>query len=91
MATMTGTTAAKEAIKERLTPALETLEENVRDGRRAIVHGRYAAEDFLAATALRVRWRPMTALAVAAGVGALGGCLIGFAFGRRTHSRLHKR
>ena len=90
MATMTGTTAAKEAIKERLTPALETLEENVRDGRRAIVHGRYAAEDFLAATALRVRWRPLMALALAAGVGALGGCLIGFALGGRAHGRARR-
>lgn len=91
MATMTGTTAAKEAIKERLTPALETLEENVRDARRAIVHGRHAAEDFATGAVLQVRRRPLGALAVAAGVGALGGCMMGFAFGWRTHRRLHER
>lgn len=87
MATMTGTTAAKEAIKERLTPALETLEENVREARRAIAHGRHAAEDFIASTALRVKWRPLIALALAAGAGALAGCLIGLALGQRAHVR----
>jgi ElaB/YqjD/DUF883 family membrane-anchored ribosome-binding protein len=87
MATVTRTTAAKEAINERLTPVLETLEENARRARRAIVHGRHAAEDFVAGTALRVRWRPVMALALAAGVGALAGCLIGFALGRRSHGR----
>jgi len=87
MATITRTSAAREAIRERLAPALESLEENVRDARRVIVHGRHAAEDFVAGTALRVRWRPMMALAFAAGVGALAGCLIGFALGRRSHGR----
>ena len=90
MATMTGTTAAKEAIKERLTPALETLKENVREARRAIVHGRRAAQDFVAGTALRVRWRPMTALALAAGAGALAGCLIGLALGGRAPGRARR-
>jgi ElaB/YqjD/DUF883 family membrane-anchored ribosome-binding protein len=83
MATMTGTTAVKEAIKHRLTPALETLEENTREAKRAILHGRHAAEDFIAETALRVRRHPMSGLAIAAGAGALTGCLIGFALGRR--------
>ena len=87
MATMTGTTAAKEAIKECLSPALDTLEENVRDARRAIVHGRHAAEDVVAGAALQVRRRPLGALAIAVGVGALGGCMIGFALGRRAHGR----
>jgi len=83
MATMTGTTAAKEAIKECLSPALDTLEENVRDARRAIVHGRHAAEDVVAGAALEVRRHPLSALAVAAGAGALAGCLVGFALGCR--------
>jgi ElaB/YqjD/DUF883 family membrane-anchored ribosome-binding protein len=83
MATMTGTAAVKEAIKERLTPALETLEENTRDAKRAILHGRHAAEDFITETALQVRRHPLSAIAIAAAAAALAGCLIGFALGRR--------
>jgi ElaB/YqjD/DUF883 family membrane-anchored ribosome-binding protein len=83
MATMTGTAAVKEAIKERLTPARESLEQNTREAKRAILHGRHAAEDFIEETALRTRRHPLSALAVAAGAGGLTGCLIGFAFGRR--------
>lgn len=87
MATMTGTTVAREAIKERLSPALETLEENVRQARRAIVQGRYAAEDFAAGTALQVRHHPLSAVALAAGAGALAGCMIGVALGWLAHRR----
>lgn len=82
MATMTGTAAAREAIKERLSPALDTLDENIRQARRAIVDGRHAAEDFAAGAALQVRRHPLSALALAAGAGALAGCLFGFALGR---------
>jgi ElaB/YqjD/DUF883 family membrane-anchored ribosome-binding protein len=78
-----GATAAAEAIKERFVPGAETLEDNVRQARRAIVQGRYAAEDAVAAAALQVRRHPVTAIAVAAGAGALAGCMIGFAFGSR--------
>jgi ElaB/YqjD/DUF883 family membrane-anchored ribosome-binding protein len=86
MATMT-TTARKEAIKDCLAPTLEALEENAREARRAIVHGRQAAEDFVAETALQVRRHPLSAVAFAAGAGALAGCLIGFALGRRDERR----
>jgi ElaB/YqjD/DUF883 family membrane-anchored ribosome-binding protein len=78
-----GATAAAEAIKERFVPASETLEDNVRQARRAIVQGRYAAEDAAAATVLQVRRHPVVAIAVATGAGALAGCLIGFAIGSR--------
>lgn len=90
MATMTGMRAAKEAFNERVAPALETIEENVRKARQAVLHTRHAAEDCVAGTALQVRRHPLSALAAAAGVGALGGCLIGFACGRWAHNRLHK-
>ena len=81
MTIATGATAAAEAIKERFIPTAEELEDNVRQARRAIVRSRYAAEDAVAAAALQVRRHPGTAIALAAGAGALAGCLIGFAFG----------
>ena len=83
MATMTGTAAAREVIRERLSPALDTLDENVRQARRAILQGRHAAEDVVAGAALEVRRHPLSALALAAGAGALAGCLVGFALGCR--------
>jgi ElaB/YqjD/DUF883 family membrane-anchored ribosome-binding protein len=79
--------SAREAVAGRLSPALETLEENVRDARRAIARGRRRVEDLADETTLRVRQRPLTSMAVAATVGALAGCLIGVAVGwklRRT-------
>ena len=81
MATITGTSAAREAIKEHMSPALHALEDNVRQARRAIAEGRHAAEDFVAGSALQVRRHPIMAVAVAAGAGALAGCLIGCAIG----------
>ena len=54
MTIATGATAAAEAIKERFTPTSETLEDNMRQARRAMVQGRYAAEDAVAAAALQV-------------------------------------
>ena len=83
MTIATGATAAAEAIKERFTPTSETLEDNMREARRTMVQGRYAAEDAVAAAALQVRRHPVTAIAMAAGAGALAGCMIGFAFGSR--------
>lgn len=80
---MTRTTTAKEVIKDRLTPALETFEANKREAKRAILHGRHAAEDFVEETTLQVRRHPLRTLAMVAGAGTLAGCLIGFALGRR--------
>jgi ElaB/YqjD/DUF883 family membrane-anchored ribosome-binding protein len=82
MATMTGTAAACGNIKERFTPALETLEESVRQARRAVVQGRHAAEEFVTETTQQVKHHPIGAVAVAAGAGALAGCMLGFALGR---------
>jgi ElaB/YqjD/DUF883 family membrane-anchored ribosome-binding protein len=84
MATITGTTAAAEALGERLTPAFEALEENIRNTRRAVADGRHAAEDFVAEKSLLVRRHPVSAVALAAGAGAVIGCLFGFVIGRRT-------
>jgi ElaB/YqjD/DUF883 family membrane-anchored ribosome-binding protein len=79
--------SAREAVTGRLTPALESLEENMRDARRAIARGRRRVEDFADETTVRVRQHPLTSMAAAAGAGAVAGCLLGFALGwkaRRT-------
>ncbi|RPI53402.1 MAG: hypothetical protein EHM55_13870 [Acidobacteria bacterium] len=81
MATMTEAAAAVDAMKDRLNPVLEKFEENVRQGRRVMVRAQHAAEDGVAAAALQVRRHPVSAVAIAAGAGALAGCMIGFAIG----------
>jgi ElaB/YqjD/DUF883 family membrane-anchored ribosome-binding protein len=83
MATMTAAAAAKEVLQDRFGPTLEALEDNVREARRAMTNGRHAVEDFVAGSTRQVRRHPLGALALAAGAGALAGCLIGFAIGRR--------
>jgi ElaB/YqjD/DUF883 family membrane-anchored ribosome-binding protein len=83
----TASTAAVEAINERLGPALETLDENMRKARRLFVRGRHAAEDAVAAAALEVRRRPAAALVAIAGAGALVGLAVGFMIGSRCGRR----
>ena len=80
---ISGTPAAVEAIKERLEPAFETFEENVRQGRRLFVEGRHAAEDAVAAASLQFRRRPMIAVVAAVATGALLGSVLGFVLGSR--------
>jgi len=87
MAIATGAASAVEAVKERLTPALDKLDETVRQGRHVIVRGQHAAEDAAAAAALRIRRRPLSALMIAAGAGALMGGLVGFGLGWVTRRR----
>jgi ElaB/YqjD/DUF883 family membrane-anchored ribosome-binding protein len=80
--------SAREAVSERLAPALESFEQDVHDARRLMARGRRKAEDFVDATALRVRQRPLTSMALAAGAAAVAGCMIGFALGwRARHPR----
>ena len=87
MAFPTGVTTAVEALKERSTPALDTLDETVRRGRRVIVRGQHAAEDAAAAAVLQIRRRPLSGVMIAAGAGALAGGLIGFGLGWLTGCR----
>jgi len=87
MTTPTGAATGVEAIKERLAPALDTLDETIRQGRRAMVRGQHAAEDAAAAATLVVRRRPLSAVMVAAGAGALAGGLVGFGLGWFTRCR----
>jgi ElaB/YqjD/DUF883 family membrane-anchored ribosome-binding protein len=81
MATATGAANAVEAVKERLSPALDKLDETIRHGRRVMVHSQHAAEDAAAAAVLTIRRRPGRAVMIAAGVGALVGVLVGFGLG----------
>jgi ElaB/YqjD/DUF883 family membrane-anchored ribosome-binding protein len=50
--------------------------------RGAVVAGRHAVEDCAAEATIQVRRHPVVSLGIAAGVGALAGCVIGFAIGR---------
>lgn len=79
--------ATVEAVRERLAPALDTLDETVRQGRRMVVRGQHAAEDAVAAAALLVRRRPLAAVVLAAGAGAFVGGAIGFAAGWLTRCK----
>jgi ElaB/YqjD/DUF883 family membrane-anchored ribosome-binding protein len=81
MASATGVPTAADTIREQFAPALDTLEDTMRQGRRALVRGQHAAEDAAAAATLIVRRRPLSAVMLAAGAGALAGGLIGFGVG----------
>ena len=81
MATMTE--SATRAIREHAGPALEALEENVRDVRRAVAAGGQAVEDYAVETTRQVRRHPFTAVGVAVGIGSVVGCMVGFALGRQ--------
>ena len=87
MAIASGAATAVDAIKERLAPALDTLDETMRQGRRVITRGQHAAEDAAEAAALKIRRRPLSAVMVAAGAGALAGGLIGLGLGWLTRGR----
>jgi len=80
-------TAARDAFNGRVGPALKVLEENVRQVRRAVVHGRHAAEDLAASAALRVRRHPLGTVAAALGAGLLAGAAAGFLCGRSSPGR----
>jgi ElaB/YqjD/DUF883 family membrane-anchored ribosome-binding protein len=86
MATDTITNAV-EAVKERLSPTLDKLDETIRQSRKIIARGQHAAEDATAATALRIRRQPLSAVMIAAGAGVLVGVLVAFGVGQLTRSR----
>lgn len=87
MSIATGTTAAAEAIKEQFAPALDTLDETMRQARRAVRRGQRAAEDAADAAALVIRRRPLSAVMIAAGAGAIMGAVLGFACSRVARCR----
>ena len=83
----TTTESATKVLREHGEPALQALEENVREVRRAAAAGRRAVEDCTAEATLQVRRHPFLAVALAAGAGTLVGCLAGFTIGRRNRNR----
>jgi ElaB/YqjD/DUF883 family membrane-anchored ribosome-binding protein len=83
MAIATEAGSVVDAIKARSAPALDTLADTVRQGRRAFARSQHAAEDAADAAVLQIRRRPLSAVMIAAGVGALAGGLIGFWLTRR--------
>lgn len=76
-----------EAIRERLLPVLEALEDTVREGRKTFLRSQHAAEDAAAAAALRIRRHPLMAVATAAGAGALAGAAVGLVIGLTANGR----
>lgn len=65
-----------------VSPRFESMRANLRDVRRKITEARYAAEDFAADTAVKVRRHPLRAVSVAMVTGAVLGSLVGFGTGR---------
>jgi ElaB/YqjD/DUF883 family membrane-anchored ribosome-binding protein len=60
-------------------PALESFEDTMRKGRRAVAKARAAAEDVVAGAGLEVRRHPLTAVGAAALAGLATGLFVGFA------------
>lgn len=87
MAIATGAATAVDVIKERWAPALDTLDERIRQGRRAVVRGRHAVEDAAAATTQIVRTRPLRAVMIAAGARVFTGGVLGFGLGWLARNR----
>lgn len=87
MATMTEPAGTQETIRESVGPALEVIEGNVRQARRAVVASQHAAEDFADSATLQIRKHPLGAVAMAAGASAFVGCVIGFILGWRVPGR----
>ena len=83
----TVTESAAKAVRDYTEPVRAAVEENMRDVRRAVVAGRHAVEDRADEAAVQIRRHPFVSLGIAAGVGTLFGCLIGFTVGRFGGSR----
>jgi ElaB/YqjD/DUF883 family membrane-anchored ribosome-binding protein len=79
-------TVAESAVKtarEYAEPLCEEVNDRLREARRTIAAARRAAEDTADTTVVQVRRHPFAALGIAAGVGLLVGCAIGFAIDHR--------
>jgi len=77
----------RDAVGERVNPAVDALDTHVRDARRAITQGQHAVEDCAAGAALQVRRRPLTAIALAGMSGALAGMAFGLIVGWQVRRR----
>lgn len=79
--------AIAEIVKEQLGSSLHNIEDRIHRGRREVLRARRALEDGVGSAALKVRRHPGLAVAASVAVGALVGCVIGFACGRRLEKR----
>lgn len=77
---------AKQAVKDYVDPVVASVHDTMREARRAVRRGRYVVEDVAGDTALRIRRRPLAAVALVAAAGTLVGCVLGFTLGRRSRS-----
>jgi hypothetical protein len=71
------TSAIGNDVRERIAPAIEAVENGVREGRRVLARGQRAAEDAADVAAVRIRQRPFAAVLAAAVGGTLAGAAIG--------------
>ena len=78
----TMTQEATSVAREFTEPVMASVAEHMRDVRRAVTAGRQAADDYAAEAKHQVRRHPFISLGVAAGAGALLGCVIGFTAAR---------
>jgi ElaB/YqjD/DUF883 family membrane-anchored ribosome-binding protein len=71
-------TAFERAAEAVGRPAMESVEENLRQARRVVNTARHAAEDVATDAALNIRRHPFAAVGAAVVVGAVAGGLLGF-------------
>lgn len=76
------TESATRAVREFTEPVIAAVDESMRDLRRAVGAGRYAVENCAADATRIVRRHPLVSFGSAVCVGALFGCVFGFAVGR---------
>jgi ElaB/YqjD/DUF883 family membrane-anchored ribosome-binding protein len=84
------TTVAESVAKaacEYTEPLLAAAHDSARDVRRAVAAGRQAIEDCTDTTIVQVRRHPFMSLGIAAAVGMVAGCVLGFALGRPGRAR----
>jgi ElaB/YqjD/DUF883 family membrane-anchored ribosome-binding protein len=84
----TVTESAAQTVRDYAEPVRAAVGEGLRDARRAVVAGRHAVEDCAAEATIQVRRHPFASLGIAAGVGTLFGCMIGFTVGRFSGRRM---
>ena len=82
MATITDAVDVVQAVRERLDSGVQQFEEKLEQGRRLIAKGRRAAEEGVDDAVLQIRRHPIRFVAAATAIGALVGCVVGFAAGR---------
>jgi len=81
MANSNEATATVDAIKERVAPAFDKVDETLRQGRLVVARAQHATEDGVDAAIRQVQHHPLQTVALATGAGVLLGSVMGFALG----------